>query len=142
MSTLLIQPTKQLAIFMQNQPGMLARACEAVSEAGVEVEAMATEAGTFGARGDEVLVRMVVTDPKKAADALAKTGAMAIETDVLRIEGGNQPGMLTKIAVRLARFHINIESLYVSATSDAARCVVILRPSDVEMTKRVLADLS
>ena len=136
-----MQPAKQLAIFMQNQPGMLARACEAISEAGIEIEALATEAGSFGARGDEVLVRMVVTDPKKAVDALAKTGAVAIETDVLRIEGGNQAGMLTRIAVRLARFHINIESLYVAATSEAAKCVVILRPSDVEMTMRVLADL-
>ncbi|MFL6584809.1 MAG: hypothetical protein ACJ8KU_09875 [Chthoniobacterales bacterium] len=141
MSTLSMKPAKQLAILMQNQPGMLARACEAISEAGVEIEALATEAGSFGARGDEVLVRMVVTDEAKAVEALGKTGAMAIETDVLRIEGGNQPGMLTKIAVRLARFHINIESLYVSATSDSARCVVIVRPSDVEMTMRVLADL-
>jgi hypothetical protein len=88
-----------------------------------------------------MLVRMVVTDSAKASEALARVGAVVIEADVLMIEGGNQPGMLAKIAGRLAQAHINIESIYVSAISDAERCVVILRPSDVEMSMRVLSDL-
>jgi hypothetical protein len=139
--TLSITQTRQLAIFMQHRPGTLARACEAIAETGVEISALATEAGTFGSRGDEMLVRMVVTDSAKASEALARVGAVVIEADVLMIEGGNQPGMLAKIAGRLAQAHINIESIYVSAISDAERCLVILRPSDVEMSMRVLSDL-
>ncbi len=126
---------------MPNRPGMLARACQALSDVGVEINAMATEAGSFGARGDEVLIRMVVSDSQKGSEALGAVGATAVKTDVLMIEGAAQPGMLAVIATRLAQAQVNIESVIVSAMSQADRCLVILRPSDAEKALRVLNDL-
>lgn len=131
----------QLAIFMADRPGTLAAACDALARAGIDIEALATEGGSFGSRGGEVLVRMVVSDPAKAAAVLAEVGAVAVTTDVLLIEGGNQRGMLARIADRLAKADINIESAYVSASSDASKCLVIMRPSDVSKAERVLRDL-
>lgn len=131
----------QLAIFMPDRPGSLAGACDALAKAGIDIEALATEGGSFGSRGGEILVRMVVSDPAKAAAVLAEVGAVAVTTDVLLIEGGNQRGMLARIADRLAKADINIESAYVSASSDASKCLVIMRPSDVSKAERVLRDL-
>src|SRR5258708_2863318 len=105
----------QLAIFMADRPGSLAAACDALAKAGIDIEALATEGGTFGSRGDEIMVRMVVSDPTKAATVLAEVGADAVKADVLLIEGGNQRGLLARIADRLAGAEINIESVYVSA---------------------------
>ena len=136
-----IKVTTQLAIFMENRPGSLARACDAIAKAQINIEALATEGGGFGSRGGEILVRMVVNDPTKAAEVLSEVGAVAVKADVLWIEGGNQTGMLAKIADQLAKADINIESVYVSASSDAAKCLIIMRPSDVDKAQRALADL-
>lgn len=131
----------QLAIFMANRPGALARACEALANGNVNIEALATEGGNFGSRGDEMMVRMVVSDPTKAAALLEHVGADAIKTEVLVIEGGNQRGMLARVADRLANAGVNIESVYVSASSDATKCLVIMRPSNVDAAMRALRDL-
>ncbi|MGI9114914.1 MAG: ACT domain-containing protein [Chthoniobacterales bacterium] len=136
-----IKAATQLAIFMTNRPGSLAAACRALAEAGVNIEALATEGDVFGSQGGEILVRMVVSDPSKAVTVLAEEGAVAVKADVLLIEGGNEPGMLAGIADRLATAEVNIESIYLSASADARRCMVILRPSDVEKAHRLLRDL-
>jgi hypothetical protein len=134
----IVTPRTQLAIFIADRPGTLARACQSLAEAGINIDALATEGGS---RGGELLVRMVVNDPVKAARILSEVGVHVIETTVLMIEGGNQPGMLAQIADRLARFDVNIESVYLSATANAAKCLVILRPSDVEKAQLALRDL-
>jgi hypothetical protein len=130
----------QLAIFMTNRPGSLAAACRALADADVSINALATEGDVFGSQGSEILVRMVVNEPGKAASVLAEEGAVAVKTDVLFIEGGSKPGMLGTIADRLATADVNIESVYLSSSSDLGRCVVILRPSDVDKAQRVLRD--
>ena len=136
-----IKVATQLAIFMTNRPGSLAAACRALAEAGVDIEALATEGDIFGSQGGEILVRMVVSDANKASAVLAEEGAVAVKTDVLFIEGAGEPGMLGVIADRLATAEVNIESVYLSSGGDSGRCMVILRPSDVEKAQRVLRDL-
>jgi hypothetical protein len=136
-----IKTATQLAIFLDNRPGTLAGACDALAAAKININALATEGGGFGAQGDEMLVRMIANDPGKAAAALGEVGAVAVQSEVLMIEGANKPGMLAKIADRLAKAEINIESIYVSASSDAEKCVVILRPSNVDQATRALGEL-
>jgi hypothetical protein len=135
-----IKTSIQLAIFIANRPGTLAHACEALAKADINIEALATE-GTFGTQNGEMLVRMVVNDPAKAVSVLGEVGATVIQTDVLLIEGKSQPGFLAKIAERLGQSEINIESVYVSAGTDLEKCLVILRPSNVESAMRVLQEL-
>jgi hypothetical protein len=134
-----IKIATQLAIFMTNRPGSLAAACRALADAGVAIDALATEGDVFGSQGGEILVRMVVSEPSKAASVLAEEGAVAVKTDVLLIEGAGRPGMLGAIADRLATADVNIESVYLSASDD--NCMVILRPSDVDKARRVLREV-
>ena len=139
-SSLSIKTATQLAIYIGNRPGTLAAACDALAKAGINIEALATEGSSSGPQSDE-LVRMVVDDPNKAVAVLEQVGAMAIQTDVLVIEGSNKPGLVARIADRLAKADINIESIFLSAGSSAESCVVILRPSNVEQAMRTLSDL-
>src|SRR4030088_2248039 len=92
-----IKPATQLAIFLSNRPGTLAAACAELANAKVAIEALATEGGDFGPQGGETLVRMVVNDPTKAVQVLGNVGATAIQTDVLLIEGAQEPGILAEI---------------------------------------------
>ena len=104
--TVSIKTGTQLAIFLDNRPGTLAAACDALATAKINIDALATEGGGFGPEGYDMLVRMVADDPTKAAMALGEVGAVAVPTDVLLIESANEPGILAKIAGRLAKAEI------------------------------------
>jgi hypothetical protein len=66
---------------------------------------------------------------------------LALEADVLTIETANQPGILAKIAKRLADAKVNIEYTYLAAGREAEEGLIILRPSDVEKARRALQKL-
>src|SRR5438445_13843453 len=103
-SKLSIESATQLAVFLANRPGALARVCAALAKAGINIHALATS-DTI----DHSVVRMVVSDPTKALMLLGEAGVLALENDVLMIESGNEPGTLAKIAACLAATDINIE---------------------------------
>jgi hypothetical protein len=84
---------------------------------------------------------MVVSDPTKALMLLGEAGVLALEADVLTIETTNEPGILAKIAERLAEGEVNIEYTYLAAPRDAEKGLIILRPSDVGKARHVLEDL-
>jgi hypothetical protein len=84
---------------------------------------------------------MVVSDPRKALMLLGEAGVLALETEVLTIETASQPGVLAKIAERLADAEVNIEYTYLAGSPGAEKGLIILRPSDIEKARRVLQDL-
>jgi hypothetical protein len=131
-----LETATQLAVFLANRPGALARVCEALGNAGVNIYALATSDTV-----DHTVVRMVVSDPTKALMLLGEAGVLALETDVLMIETASQPGVLAKIAERLAKAEVNIEYAYLAGSRGAEKGLIILRPSDVEKARRVLQDL-
>ena len=131
-----IESATQLAVFLANRPGALARVCEALAKAEINIHALATSDTV-----DHSVVRMVVSDPTKALMLLGEAGVLALESDVLMIETDNKPGVLAKIAERLAESEVNIEYVYLAGGPKAAKGLIILRPSDVEKAQSVLRDL-
>jgi hypothetical protein len=131
-----VETATQLAVFLANRPGALARVCQALANAGVNIYALATSDTV-----DHTVVRMVVSDPTKALMLLGEAGVLALETDVLTIETASEPGVLGKIAERLAEAEVNIEYTYLAAGRAAEKGLIIVRPSDVEKARRVLEEL-
>jgi hypothetical protein len=131
-----IESATQLAVFLANRPGALARVCEALAKAEINIHALATSDTV-----DHSVVRMVVSDPTKALMLLGEAGVLALESDVLMIETDNKPGVLAKIAERLAEAEVNIEYAYLAGSPKAAKGLIIVRPSDVEKAQSVLRDL-
>jgi hypothetical protein len=130
-----VETATQLAVFLANRPGALARVCEALANAGVNIYALATSDTV-----DHTVVRMVVSHPTKTLMLLGEAGVLALETDVLTIETSNQPGILAKIAERLADAEVNIDYIYLAAGREAEKGLIILRPSDVEKARRILEE--
>jgi len=135
-SKLSVDTATQLAVFLANRPGALARVCEALGNAGVNIHALATSDTV-----DHTVVRMVVSDPTRALMLLGEAGVLALETEVIAIETASQPGVLGKIAERLAEAEVNIEYAYLAGSLGAEKGLIILRPSDVEKAQRVLENL-
>jgi len=131
-----MESATQLAVFLSNRPGALARVCDALAKAEINIHAL-----TISDTIDHSVVRMVVSDPTKALMLLGESGVLALENDVIMIEGDNAPGILAKIAERLGKAEVNIEYAYLAASPKADRGLIILRPSDVDKAQRALQGL-
>ena len=135
-SKLSIETATQLAVFLGNRPGTLARVCAAIAEAGINVHAL-----TISDTVDHSVVRMVVSDPTKALMLLGESGVLALENEVLVIDAANEPGVLAKMAERLAKARVNIEYAYMATSSKSPQGLIVLRPSDVQKARDALKDL-
>jgi hypothetical protein len=131
-----MESATQLAVFLSNRPGALARVCDALTKAEINIHALATS-DTI----DHSVVRMVVSEPTKALMLFGESGVLALENDVIMIEGDNAPGILARIAERLGKAEVNIEYAYLAASPKADRGLIILRPSDVDKAQRALQGL-
>src|SRR5213595_2533294 len=99
-----MQITKQLAIFLDNRPGMLARVAEALAEAKINIYAVSTSDTV-----DHTVIRMVVSDYRRAMSVFEQHGTLVVEDDVLIVDGSNKPGELAEMAHKLAAAKVNIE---------------------------------
>jgi hypothetical protein len=128
-----MQITKQLAIFLENKPGTLARVCDALAEAKINIYAITTS-DTI----DHSVVRMVVSDPRRALLLFEEHGALVVEDEIVMVDGSNKPGSLAKICHTLAAAKINIEYCYCATSPDVKKGLVILRVSDPRKALKVL----
>ena len=125
--------TKQLAIFLDNRPGILARVCDALSEAKINIFAITTSDTV-----DHSVIRMVVSDAQKALRVFEEHGTLVVEDDVLMIEGDNKTGSLGGIAHKLAGAKINIEYCYCATSPGSKRGLMIMRTSNAQKALKVL----
>ena len=128
-----MQITKQLAIFLDNRPGTLARLADALAEARVNIYAITTSDTV-----DHSVIRLVVSDYRKALHLFEQHGTLVVEDDVLMVEGSNKPGELARIARTLAAARINIEYCYSATPSDARKGLLIMRVSNPSKALKVL----
>jgi hypothetical protein len=128
-----IQLTQQLALFIANKPGTLARVCQALAEGQINIHALATSDTV-----DHSVVRLVLSDPPKALRIFEEHGALVVTTDVLMIEGSSKPGSLAHIANVLAAERINIEYAYCATSPNALKGLLILRVSDPRKALKIL----
>ncbi len=128
-----MQITKQLAIFLDNRPGMLARVADALAEAKINIYAIAVSDTV-----DHSVIRMVVSDYRRALHVFEEHGTLVVEDDVLMIDGSNKPGQLARIAHKLAAAKVNIEYCYSATPSDAKKGLLIMRVSNAPKALKVL----
>jgi hypothetical protein len=128
-----MQITKQLAIFLDNRPGMLARVADALAAEKINIYAIATSDTV-----DHSVIRLVVSDYRKALHVFEAHGTLVVEDDVLMVEGSNKPGELARMARRLANAKINIEYCYSATPPNVKRGLLILRVSNPVRALKVL----
>ncbi len=128
-----MQITKQLAIFLDNKPGTLARMADALAEAKVNIYAISTSDTV-----DHSVIRLVVDDYRKALHVFEEHGTLVVDDDVLMIEGDNKPGSLARLAHKLADGKVNIEYAYCATPPSAKRGLLVLRVGDVKKALKVL----
>lgn len=128
-----MQIAKQLSLFLENKPGTLARMCDSLREAKINIYAFTTSDAV-----DHSVVRLIVSDTRKALLMFEEHSVLVIENEVLMMEGDNKPGSLARIAHKLAEAKINIEYAYCATPPDAKKGLLVLRPSDCRKALKVL----
>ncbi|HON56801.1 MAG TPA: ACT domain-containing protein [bacterium] len=129
----MIQITKQLAIFLENKPGVLAKVCGDLAKNSINILAL-TVSDTI----DHTVLRMIVDKTDKAIHLLESTGAIVIEREVLLLDLPNKPGALEKIASYLSAKKQNIEYIYCSANPKQKNGSLVIRTSNVKKSYELL----
>lgn len=125
--------TKQLAVFLANKPGMLVRVAEALAEAKVNIYAVSTSDTV-----DHSVIRLIVSNYRRALLVFEERGTLVVEDDVLLLEGDNKAGSLADIARKLGKAGVNIDYCYSATPPRARKGVMILRTSNAGKALKVL----
>ncbi len=128
-----MQIAVQLALFLENRPGMLAEVCTVLSQAKINIYAITTSDTV-----DHSVIRVVVSDSRKALAIFEERSTLVVANDVLMIEGDNRQGSLASICGRLGKADINIEYAYCATSPNAKKGLLILRVKDPRKALKVL----
>ncbi len=116
---------KQLAIFLENQPGSLASVTKILTENGIDIKAMSLADTTdFG------ILRLIVNDSKKGANVLKSNGVIASVTDVTVITMKHEVGSLSSILEIFDSANVNIEYMYAFTAASGKEAYAVFRFAD------------
>ena len=129
----MVKKVKQLSLFLDNKPGVLAKVCAVLARHKVNLLGIAVNDGH-----DHAVVRLVVDNARSALHAFGATGILVVDNDVLMVDVPNRTGALGAIARSLASAKINIEYSYATAATNQKSASLVLSTSDVVGAERVL----
>jgi hypothetical protein len=112
----------QLSIFCENKPGSLVAPCRLLAHEGIDMQALSlADAERFG------ILRIVVSDWRRAKDVLEAGGFVANVTDVVAVEVPDRPGGLSEVLDVFEGSIINIEYMYAFPFARGEKAVLIFR---------------
>lgn len=103
-----VRVLKQFDVFVEDRPGSLARVAEVLGANGVNIKAIASERAQ-----SRPLIRIVTDDERTARSALDRAGISYAIRDLISLRLADRPGELGKVARRLARAMVNVDSIYI-----------------------------
>ena len=113
---------KDLTIKMDDRPGTMAAATEAMAAAGINIEGL-VGGGGFG--------HILTEDPEGTKRAIESAGGQVMgETDVLVLTLEDRPGALADVARKVADAGVNVEFVYVATGTR-----IVLGVSDLEKAR-------
>ena len=124
----------QLSAFLENTPGTLYDALDAITTAGVNIRALSVaDTKDFG------ILRIIVSDIEKAKDALDDHTVIS-ETPVVVARMSDRAGSLRSVLDCLKKAGINIEYIYAFTGAIHGSAYVVFRVDDVKEAERVLEE--
>jgi hypothetical protein len=123
----------QLSVFLENRAGVLATVASDLAQHGIGIRAL-----TIATLADHAVVRLVVSDPRKALHLFGDRGVLAVASQILAVELDDATGTLGAMARRLARAGVNIEYAYGSSPAGGGRPTVYLHPSDFKKARKAM----
>lgn len=124
---------KQISIFVENRPGSLMEVTSRLTEAEVNIRAVASfDTPEFG------ILRMVVDDPQKAKQELTRLGFVVRIYEVMGVELQDEKGNLNHMLSILADGQINVNYIYSFVIREQKAPVMVFSTDDMEKAKEIL----
>ena len=124
---------KQLSVFVENRPGSLMHVKSALTEAHINIRAIASfDTPEFG------ILRLVVDKPAEAKTYLTSRGFVVRIHDVIGVELKDEKGNLNRMLSILAEGRININYIYSFVIREGRAPVMVFNTDDFEKAARVL----
>ena len=119
------QQAKEIVLEVRNEIGILHQISKIVAERGVNIAAVLADV-----LAENAVIRILTDDNLRAKEALEQNGYKPSEFDAVTAELPHKPGVLETATERLGRAGIDIRHLAATATTDQAKCLLLLATSD------------
>ena len=124
---------KQISVFVENGVGGLSEIAKILSDSRINIRsAYVADTAEFG------ILRLIVTDTKKAEKVLLDNGIAVKESDVIAIEMPDSPGGLSYILDVLSGNRINIEYLYAFVGKGDSGAIMVFKADDAKKAEDAL----
>ena len=123
---------EQLTVFLENSEGRLSALCRAIADAGIDMSAL-----TIAEVADYGVVRIICSEPERAAKLLDDAGFRAMTTQVVAVEVPNRPGGLADLLEALSALKVNIEYGYCFSIN-AERAIDVLKVNDAQTAAKAI----
>ncbi len=124
----------QFCVGLEHKPGMLAKLCEALRRANVNIDALCVSDDK-----DCCWVNLVASPTEAADRVLAEGGFRYLTEKVLALEIDNKPGALEQVASTLAKARISIHYLS-GAGTHGSPCMLVFNVDALDRAKTLLGN--
>lgn len=119
-----------LTLYLDNEPGELARIGDLLGEAGANIEGLCAVGG-----GGQAEVNILVHDPTPAFEALQRAGIKIVsEEEVIVLTIEDRPGALGEVARKLGDAGVNLITAYLATNTR-----LVLAADDLAAAKAAFA---
>ncbi|MBU0513457.1 MAG: ACT domain-containing protein [Proteobacteria bacterium] len=159
-----MQTKTQLSTYVQDAPGVLSGLCSLLAENGVNIEAMSIQnskdavkkifearektgrriapaqnyASIMSDAADYSTIRLIVDQPDKAARILAEADYAFDSETVLVVALEDKPGVMGRIAERLAAAGVNINYIYGSVPANGGTSLFVFHVPEAAAAGKLL----
>ncbi|MBE6837385.1 MAG: hypothetical protein E7509_05265 [Ruminococcus sp.] len=124
---------KQLTVFIENRLGRLEEVTDILSKNNVNIICI-----SLADTSDYGMLRMIVSQPDVAVEALQNNGFSAMLTDVIGLKLPHHFGTLKNVSGILSANGLDIRYMY--ALTSGENAAIVLKTSDNEKTREVLGE--
>jgi len=124
---------RQLSVFLENKPGRLCAATDALAREGINISALTlADTSEFG------ILRMIVDQPDLARDVLTASGVVVRISKVLAVAMDDAPGGAGGILKLLSEAGLNVEYMYACVGRLSGKAIMVIRTDDLDLATDIL----
>ena len=124
---------KQISVFIENKEGRIKKAVNTLAEENINIRALSlADTAKYG------ILRLIVSDNKKAIESLENDGFIVKENDVIIVAIPDEPNGLNSTLEIFENKKINLEYLYAFVSSKTDEAIVVMRLENMEQAIEAL----
>lgn len=117
---------KQLSIYAENKKGVMQNITGILKNEDINILGSVTnDSAEYG------IVRMVVSEPDKAMEALIVAGYLCHVIEVIGVEVEDKTGNLNDLLLTLKDSNVSVDYLYLSFNRDSGKPIMVFHTEDI-----------